>query len=79
MFQVQSYTTQLLLCTLVKCNYVLQNCISYTFIDYSVTGMSYLKVIATTQVFIHKFKNLERKLYSCSANICFNQKVNVVI
>jgi hypothetical protein len=26
--------------------------------------MSYLKVIVTTQVSIHKFKNLERKLYS---------------
>jgi len=53
---MQSNTKQLLLCGLEKCNYVLQNCISYTFIHYSVTGMSYLKVTAATQVFIHKFK-----------------------
>ena len=42
--------------------------------DYSVTGMSYLKFIGTIRVSIHKFQNLERELYSCNANIYFNQK-----
>jgi hypothetical protein len=36
--------------------------------------MSYLKVIATTNVSIHKCKNSERNLYSCNANIYFKQK-----
>jgi hypothetical protein len=73
-FKIQSYTTQLLLCGLERCNYVLQDWISYTFIDYSVTGMRYLTFIRTTRVSTHKVKNLGRKLYSCNSNIYFNQK-----
>jgi len=34
--------------------------------------MSQLKIINTSQGYIHKYENLERKLYSYNANIYFN-------
>ena len=37
-------------------------------------GMHHLKIISTRQGYIHKYENLKRKLYSCNANIYFNQK-----
>jgi hypothetical protein len=37
------------------------------------TGMSHLQIKNASQGYIHKYKNLKRKLYNCSANIYFNQ------
>jgi len=37
-------------------------------------GINHLKSVHTKQGHINKFKNLRRKLQSCSANIYFNQE-----
>ena len=37
--------------------------------------MSHLKIMNTSQGYIHKYENLKRKLYNCNANIYFNQKI----
>ena len=35
----------------------------------------HLKIINTSQGYIHKYENLKRKLYSCNVNIYFNQQM----
>ena len=36
--------------------------------------MNKMKIIGTSQVHNHKFKNLKRKILNCNANLFFNQK-----
>jgi hypothetical protein len=46
----------------------------YILLFMNTMGMSHLTVINTSQVYIHKYENLKRKLYNFNANIYFNQK-----
>jgi hypothetical protein len=36
--------------------------------------MPHMKIIYTSQGYIHKYEDLKRKIYNCNANIYFNQK-----
>ena len=36
--------------------------------------MNKMKIIGTSQVHIHRFKNLKRKILNCNANLLFNQE-----
>jgi len=36
--------------------------------------MYHLKIVNTSQVYIHKYGNLQRKIDNCNTNIHFNQK-----
>jgi hypothetical protein len=46
---------------------------TYTCGSLTPAGMSHAKVIETSQAYIYRFKNLKRKIDSCSANLFFNQ------
>jgi len=40
-------------------------------------GMSQLKIMNTSEGYIHKYENLKRQLYNCNANIYFNQSCDI--
>lgn len=40
------------------------------------TGIFCLKIIYTSQAYIHQYQNLKRKLYNCNVNVYFNKKKN---
>jgi len=41
--------------------------------------MSDLKIISTSQICIHKYENLKRKLYNCNVKIYFNWTCHKVV
>jgi hypothetical protein len=45
----------------------------YKIWDLKPMGMNCHKVVNASPAHIHQYKNLKRKLYSCNANIYFNQ------
>ena len=47
---------------------------TYTCDSLTPAGMSHPKVIEASQAYIYRFKNLKRKLHSCSANLFLNQE-----
>jgi len=61
-------------------NCLFGNCVRLCFIfkyfyyHWNTTGMSHLKIINTSHVYVHKYENLKTKLCNCNANIYFSQQ-----